>query len=46
MVKSGETAIKLIWKMCLEEWKRGQVLDEWTNEVNVPLYKGKGSKSD
>ncbi len=47
MLKYGGDAV-VEWKLfiCKEAWKKGEVPDDWKKAIIVPLYKGKGSRSE
>ncbi len=32
--------------ICNSAWKKGEVPDDWKKAIIVPLYKGKGSRSE
>ena len=42
----GEVVVEWMWLICKLAWKQKEVPEEWRKAVIVPLYKGKGSKSE
>ncbi len=47
MLKYGGSAV-VEWMVliCERAWKSGEVPDDWKKAIIVPLYKGKGSRSE
>ncbi len=47
MLKYGGDAV-VEWMLLIRDqaWKKGEVPDDWKKAIIVPLYKGKGSKSE
>ncbi len=47
MVKyGGEAVVEWMLLVCEQAWKKGEVPDDWKKAIIVPLYKGKGSRSE
>ncbi len=42
----GDIVVEWMLLICERAWKRGEVPDDWKKAVTVPLYKGKGSRSE
>ncbi len=38
--------VEWILVICELAWKKGKVPDDWKKAIIVPLYKGKGSRSE
>ncbi len=46
MLKYGDDAVEWMLLKCERAWKEGEVPDDWKKAIIVPLYKGKGSRSE
>ncbi len=47
MLKYGDDAVvESMLLICEQAWKNGKVPDDWKKAIIVPLYKGKGSRSE
>ena len=47
MIKGGgDRVVDWIWKLCNMTFESGGVLEDWRSAVNVPLYKGKGERTE
>ncbi len=47
MLKYGDDAVvEWLLLLCERAWKKGEVPDDWTKAIIIPLYKGKGSRSE
>ncbi len=42
----GDAVVEWILVICESAWKEGKVPDDWKKVIIVPLYKGKGSRSE
>ncbi len=42
----GDAVVEWMWLTCECARKQGEVPDDWKKAIIVPLYKGKGSKSE
>ena len=47
MIKGGgDRVVDLIWRLCNMTFESGVVPGEWRSAVIVPLYKGKGERTE
>jgi len=47
MLKIGDEYVEeWVWKLCAKAFECGRVPEDWKNAVIVPLYKGKGERSE
>ncbi len=46
MKYEGDAVVEWMLLMCERKWKKGEVPDDWKKAIIVPLYKGKGSRSE
>ena len=47
MVKAGgDRMVDWIWRLCNMAFESGVVHEDWRSAVIVPLYKGKGEKTE
>ena len=46
MIKGGDRAVDWIWKLCNMAFESGVVFEDWRYAVIVPLYKGKGERTE
>lgn len=42
----GDVVVKWMVLICKLAWRQKEVPEEWRKAIIVPLYKGKGNKSD
>ncbi len=42
----GDAVVEWMLLICDYAWKKGEVPDDWKKAIIVPLYKGKGSRSE
>ncbi len=42
----GDSVVEWMLLICERAWKNGEVPDDWMKTIIVPLYKGKGSRSE
>ncbi len=42
----GDAVVEWMLLICERAWKIGEVPDDWKKAIIVPLYKGKGSRSE
>ncbi len=42
----GVAVVEWMLLICDHAWKKGEVPDDWKKAIIVPLYKGKGSRSE
>ncbi len=42
----GDAVVEWTLLICEQAWKKGEVPDDWKKAIIVPLYKGKGSRSE
>ncbi len=42
----GDAVVEWMLLICEQAWKKGEVPDDWRKAIIVPLYKGKGSRSE
>ena len=47
MIEGGsDKIVNLIWNMCNMAFESGVVPEDWRSVVIVPLYKGKGERTE
>ena len=47
MIKGGgNRVVDWIWRLCNRAFGNGVVLEDWRSNVIVPLYKGKGKRTE
>ena len=47
MIKGGgDRVVGCIWVLCNMDFESGVVPGDWTSAVTVPLYKGKGERTE
>ena len=47
MIKGGSnTEVDWIWRVCNMAFKNGGVPEDWRSAVIIPLYKGKGERTE
>ncbi len=46
MKYGGDAVVEWMLLICERVWKEGEVPDDWKKAIIVPLYKGKGSRSE
>ena len=42
----GNRVVDWVWKLCKMAFESGVVLEDWSSAVIIPLYKGKGEKTE
>ena len=46
MIKGGDRVMDWIWRLCNMAFESGVVPEDWRSAMTVPLYKGKGERTE